>query len=83
LYNRNYIEDQPINVTDLGLAIIDTLEDYCSNVVSEELTREFEDKMDEISEGANTREEVLGEARKELGDILEKFKDNQKRSEQS
>lgn len=78
LYNRNYIEDQPIKVTDLGLAIIDTLEDYCSNVISEELTREFEDKMDEIQEGNNTREEVLGEARKELGDILEKFKNNQK-----
>ena len=78
LYNRNYIEDKPINVTDLGLAIIDTLEDYCSNVISEELTREFEDKMDEIQEGDNTREEVLGEARDELGDILGKFKDNQK-----
>jgi DNA topoisomerase-1 len=78
LYNRNYIEDKPIHVTDLGLAIIDTLEDYCSNVISEELTREFEDKMEEIREGDNTREDVLGEARKELGDILEKFKDNQK-----
>jgi len=78
LYNRNYIEDKPINVTDLGLAIIDTLEDYCSNVISEELTREFEDKMDEIREGDNTRKEVLGEAEEELGDILGKFKDNQK-----
>jgi DNA topoisomerase-1 len=78
LYDRNYIEDKPIKVTDLGLAIIDTLEDYCSNVISEELTREFEEKMEEIREGNNTREEVLGEARDELGDILGKFKDNQK-----
>lgn len=78
LYDRNYIEEQPIQVTDLGLTIIDTLEGYCSEIVSEELTREFEDKMDEIRDQKNTKEEVLGEARDELGKTLEKFKEKQK-----
>ncbi|MBC5792823.1 MAG: DNA topoisomerase I [Nanohaloarchaea archaeon] len=78
LYDRNYIEEEPIEVTDLGLAIVNTLEDYCGNIVSEELTREFEEKMQEIREQKNTKEEVLEEARNELGDILEKFKEKQK-----
>ncbi len=78
LYDRNYIEEKPIEVTDLGLAIIDTLEGYCPDIVSEELTREFEDKMKEIRERENTREEVLDTARDELGEILEEFKDQQK-----
>jgi len=78
LYSRNYIEEEPIEVTDLGLAIVNTLESYCPNIVSEELTREFEDKMEEIREQKNTREEVLDEARDELGEILNKFKEKQK-----
>jgi DNA topoisomerase-1 len=77
LYNRNYIEEDPINVTDLGLAIIDTLEQYCPNVVSEELTREFEEKMEAIKDGKDTSEGVIDDARDELGDILGKFKDKE------
>ncbi|PSH00431.1 MAG: DNA topoisomerase I, partial [Nanohaloarchaea archaeon SW_7_46_7] len=40
LYDREYIEGDPIEVTDLGLAIVETLEDHSPAVVSEELTRE-------------------------------------------
>lgn len=78
LYNRNYIEEKPIEVTDLGLAITNTLENYCPNIVSEELTRQFEEKMQEIKEQNDTREDVLEEARDELGSILEQFKEKQK-----
>lgn len=77
LYSRNYIEEEPIEVTPLGLTIVSTLEDHCGEIVSEELTREFEEKMDSIQEEKDTREEVLEEAEKHLGDILGKFKEQE------
>ena len=78
LYNRNFIEGNPIEVTDLGLAIIETLENHCPNVLSEELTREFEEKMELIKNGENTSEEVIEEAQEELNEILTEFKEQEK-----
>lgn len=78
LYNRNFIENDPIEVTKLGLTITETLEKHCTNLVSEELTREFEEKMEAIRNGAETRDEVIEEARKELDDILTNFKEKEK-----
>lgn len=78
LYKRNYIDNQPIEVTQLGLAIVDTLEKYCSNVLSEELTREFEEKMEAIKDGEDTSEDVIEDARDELGEILQTFKKKEK-----
>jgi DNA topoisomerase-1 len=47
LYKRGYITDEKIRVTPLGLSVVDTLEKYCPEVVSEELTRKFERKMED------------------------------------
>ncbi len=78
LYSRNYIENEPIEVTPLGLTIVSTLEEYCGEIVSEELTREFEEKMEEIQEQKDTREEVLDEAQDKLIEILTEFKEKEK-----
>ena len=78
LYNRDYIEGDPIEVTKLGLSIVNVLEKYCSEVVSENLTRDFEEKMENIREGENTRPEVLNKAENNLGEVLREFKEKQK-----
>ena len=77
LYNRKYITDSSIQVTDLGLAVIESLEDYCPDILSPELTREFEQAMDAIRDGDQSREEVLEKARDTLGGILDTFKENE------
>jgi len=78
LYSRNYIDGSPIEVTELGLTIVETLEDHVPDLMSEELTREFEEKMDEIQKGEKTSDDVVGEARDELEETLMKFKENEK-----
>jgi DNA topoisomerase-1 len=78
LYDREYIESDPIEVTDLGLAIVETLEDHAADVISEDLTREFEEKMEAIREEKNSRKEVIAEAKEELTETLEKFKESEK-----
>lgn len=78
LYNRNFIDNEPIEVTQLGLTVVETLEKYCANLLSEELTREFEEKMEAIREQKDTSEEVLQEARDELEEVLHEFKKKEK-----
>lgn len=77
LYTRQYISGNQINVTDLGLQIVDALEKYCPEILSEELTSRFEGQMESIQEGKVKKEEVVEAAKVELDVILKKFKQYQ------
>jgi len=77
LYERGYIYGSQITVTDLGLAVVDSLLKHCPEIASEELTAELEREMEAIQEGKRTREEVVARARAQLDEILKKFKEHQ------
>ena len=77
LYDRDYIENSPIEVTDLGLTIAEVLDEHTPELVSEELTREFEEEMEAIREGDNTRQRVLQDAEQSLEEALNDFRDKQ------
>jgi len=77
LYERNYIDGRQIVVTDLGEGIVGTLEKYCPDIVSVELTRHFEEQMEKIQENEITKEEILSEAKEKLTEIFTKFKENE------
>jgi DNA topoisomerase-1 len=77
IYERGYILGQQISVTELGMQVIEALDKYCPEIVSEELTVQFEREMDAIQEGMQRKEEVIDRARKELDKILQKFKQHE------
>lgn len=77
LYNRNYIDGGSIEVTDIGMAVIEALEDHCAAILSEELTRQFEQDMEDIRHGERQRDEVLGDVKETLTEILEQFREEQ------
>ncbi|MBX5327010.1 MAG: DNA topoisomerase I [Candidatus Bathyarchaeia archaeon] len=77
LYNRKYITDKTIAVTDLGFDVTETLHDFCPGVISVELTKQLEQKMEQIQNGEETRENVLREAVAYLAPLLEEFKRNE------
>lgn len=77
LYSRNYIDGKQIVVTDLGEGIVGTLEKYCPDIVSVELTQHFEEEMEKIQDNEITKEEILEEAKEKLIDIFSKFKENE------
>ncbi|MBR9680937.1 MAG: DNA topoisomerase I [Candidatus Altiarchaeota archaeon] len=79
LYDRGYIEGKSIKVLTLGEAVVDSLENAAPEIVSIDLTREFEEKMQEVHEGKRKRDDVLNESKEDLKKILERFK--QKESE--
>ncbi len=74
LYSRGYLMGQSIEVTELGLSVSNILEKNVPDVVSEQLTRHFEEETDDILTGKNTREKVVKEAEKEMEKISKEFK---------
>jgi DNA topoisomerase I len=74
LYDRGYIKDSSITVTDLGRAVVKALEKHCPEIVSVDLTRRFEEEMEKVEGGQKKREDVVKEAEAELLVILTKFK---------
>ncbi|MBU0761393.1 MAG: DNA topoisomerase I [Candidatus Altiarchaeota archaeon] len=77
LYRRGYIDGKSMMVTELGLKVIDSLNKYCPDVISEKLTRKFEEEMEHITEGKITHEQVIGEGKQSLMEILSVFKQNE------
>ena len=78
LYDRYYIEDKSIKITEIGRAVVKVLEKYVPELVSEDLTRQFESELEQIQESKTTEEEVLKKARKLLTEIFSNFKKHEK-----
>jgi DNA topoisomerase-1 len=77
LYRREYIKDNPIQVTELGMGVVRALFENAPAIISEELTRRFEEKIERIRNGKETKETVLMEAREELKKILTEFREKE------
>jgi DNA topoisomerase-1 len=77
LYDRKYIKEEKIAVTDLGFQIIDVLMKHCQTVLSSSLTAELEEKMIAIQEQKQTRKAVLTEAIEILKPAVAKLKENE------
>lgn len=78
LYNRKYITGKSINVTKLGEIVTTVLKKHCPRILSEELTRRFEEEMEEVYKGEKKHEQVVKEAKNILTEILADFKNNEK-----
>jgi len=78
LFQRNYIKNESIEATELGIQTTETLEKYCPEILDENLTRHFENEMEKIRQKKMNEDQVLKEAQKTLNKILDKFKKNEK-----
>ncbi len=76
LYQRGYVQDVSIQVTALGLTVVDTFSKFAPEIVSEELTAKFEKEMDDILEGKQKREIVVSEAKEIITKICAEFKEH-------
>lgn len=74
LYTRGYIFGKSIEVTELGMSVAQILEKNIPDIVSEDLTRHFEEEVEQVKDADKKRTEVLQEARETLTDILTDYK---------
>jgi len=70
LKERNYVKGKALEATELGLHIIGILEKNVPEIVDEQLTREFEEKMEQIREQRAKGEFILEDAKKLLIKLL-------------
>ncbi len=78
LYKRDYLKEQSIQVTKLGMKTVETLEKYCPEILDENLSRHFEKEMEQIMNGEKEPEQVIEEAKHVLKEALTHFKKNEK-----
>lgn len=74
LYNRKYIAEERIMVTDLGFDVIELLSRYAPGVISVKLTRDLEERMERILGNTEKRENILLEAVDRLKPVLTELK---------
>jgi DNA topoisomerase I len=77
LMARGYIAGDPIAATDLGISLVETMQEYCPKVVSTELTRETERKLEEIEDGSEDGSEVIEQTITILLKQIEALKSNE------
>jgi DNA topoisomerase-1 len=78
LYDRKYLHGEDnLVVSDLGFEVIETLAKYCPNVVSSQLTRKLESKMNEIQLGRETKQAVLQDAIEILNPVIIELKEKE------
>ena len=74
LYNVKYIQNDPIEPSQLGIAVVDALDRFAPHITHPEMTAELEAGMDRIAEGQQTKAEVVMGSRNllahELADLM-------------
>jgi len=78
LYNRKYVREERMVVTNLGFEVLEVLEKYCPPVVSIKLTSELEERMDKIQAKREKRENVLVDAVEILKPVVQELKEKEK-----
>lgn len=81
LYDRDYVRDQSVKATDLGISLIETLKHYSPIIVDEKLTREFEREMESIvtakKDLKKKEENIINDAKNSITKIMDDIKKNQ------
>jgi DNA topoisomerase-1 len=78
LYDRKYVRDERMVVTDLGFEVLDVLKRHCPTIVSIGLTKKLEERMDKIQADREKRENVLLDAIEILKPAVEELKAKEK-----
>lgn len=78
LYDRKYVREERMVVTNLGFEVLEVLEKYCPPVVSIKLTSELEERMDKIQAKREKRENVLVDTVEILKPVVQELKEKEK-----
>ena len=71
LYRRNYITGTPPAPTATGRAVISALENHARTITDPDMTATLEADMNKIAEGTTSLEDIVGESRDMLTEIME------------
>jgi DNA topoisomerase-1 len=70
LLGVRYIQNDPVEPTALGIAVIEALGRFAPPITTSDMTAQLEKEMTAIATGASTRDTVVGHSRKLLAGIM-------------
>ncbi len=73
LYDVKYLKNDPVEPSQLGMAVIKALHEFAPPITSPEMTAELERSMTEVSEGSDTQSHVVDQSRAALAEWIEKL----------
>jgi len=76
LYDRGYIHSDPIQPTETGMAVAESLLRYAERIATPEMTAELEADMDKIADGETSRNAVIDRSRQMLASIMQLLNQN-------
>lgn len=76
LYEVKYLKNNPIEPSQLGMAVIEALHTYAPHITTPEMTSELEENMNEVAEGRETQTEVVDHSRALLSGMLDALIDH-------
>ena len=80
LISRGYVSGDSLAATELGVSVIETMQEYCPQIVSTALTRETELALEEVEKGADDGRAVVERAIDLLSEQLGRLKLNELRN---
>lgn len=79
LYDVKYLKNDPVEPSQLGMAVIDALTSFAPRITSADMTSELEEDMNNVAAGDKTQADVVDHSRSLLAglmDVLIENKDN-------
>ena len=73
LYTVKYIQNDPIEPSQLGMAVCDALEQFAPHITHPEMTADLEASMDDIVAGQKTKDAVVATSRDLLAEQLKEL----------
>ena len=71
LYAVKYLKNDPIEPSQLGMAIIDALHEFAPHITTPDMTAELDEDMTKVAEGEDTQEHVVDHSRALLAGMLD------------
>ncbi len=71
LYQVRYLKNDPIEPSQLGMAIVDALSQFAPRITTPEMTAELDKDMTHVAEGQDTQEHVVDHSRALLAGMLD------------
>ncbi len=77
LVGRGYVGGESMEVTDLGLSVIETMENYAPSITGTALTKKIEEKLESIEEGSKVEADLLRETVRSIAEQLDRLGANE------
>ncbi len=73
LYDVKYLKNDPVEPSQLGMAVTKALHEFAPPITTPEMTAELERSMTRVSEGADTQDRVVEQSRAVLAEWIDKL----------